>query len=130
MKCKWCLNDFDLNNKPKGWAANHTRWCDVNPKKREYQIQLSSNSKNLIGLMNNSKKINGTTNQFTKAKINGLNLTSKLKGRENIAAKGKKHSVQSKLNMSKGSLKSTHRRLRRGIIQYKGITLDSSWELE
>ena len=119
---------FDLNDKPKGWAAAHTRWCDQNPKKQEYIDKLKST--NRTHLMCESKKISGKTNQFTKAKINGFTLISKLKGRENIAAKGKKHSVQSKLNMSKGSLKSTHRRLRRGIIQYKGITLDSSWELE
>jgi len=128
MKCKWCLINFDLNDKPKGWAAAHTRWCDHNPKKQEYIDKLKS--ANRTHLMCESKKISGKTNQFTKAKVNGFTLTSKLKGRKNIALKGKKHSIQSKLNMSKGSLKSTHRRLRRGIIQYKGITLDSSWELE
>lgn len=128
MICKWCLIEFDITSKTKGWAANHSRWCDQNPKKQEYIDKLKST--NRTHLMCESKKISGKTNQFTKAKLNGHSLTSKLKGRENIAAKGKKHSVQSKLNMSKGSLKSTHRRLRRGIIQYKGITLDSSWELE
>ncbi len=132
MKCKWCLTEFDLTIKPKGWAANHSRWCVSNPKHTEYKDKLKKIIKNkgLVKLMADAKKLTGMTNQFTKANVNGITLKSKLKGRSNIALKGKKHSIQSKLNMSKGSLKSSHRRLRRGIIKYKGIMLDSSWELE
>jgi very-short-patch-repair endonuclease len=39
-KCKWCLLDFETTNKPKGWMANHVRWCDKNPKKSEYRSNL------------------------------------------------------------------------------------------
>lgn len=132
MKCKWCSIEFDTSLKPKGWAANHSRWCSLNPKHLEYknQLRLNSKNKNLIHLMRDAKKAQGFTNQFTKAKLKGVKLTSKLKGIPNINLKGKKHSVTSKQNMSIGCLKSSHRRLRRGIVLYKGIILDSSWELE
>lgn len=30
-KCKHCLLSFDITDKPVGWMANHSRWCDKNP---------------------------------------------------------------------------------------------------
>ena len=33
--CKFCCNKFELYDKPKGWMANHTRWCEYNPKRLE-----------------------------------------------------------------------------------------------
>jgi hypothetical protein len=132
MKCKWCLIEFDITSKPKGWAANHSRWCDSNPKHIEYKNKLRENvkNKNLVKLMSTARKLKGTTNQFTKAKLNGYSLTSKLKNKSNIILKGKKHSDVSKQNMRAGCLKSKHRRLRKGIILYNNIKLDSKWELE
>lgn len=128
MKCKWCLIEYDLKDKPKGWAASHTRWCDHNPKKQEYIDKLKSS--NRTQLMCNAKKISGFTNQYSKANKLGYKVKNPRKGKSNVACVGIKHTLQSRINMSIGSLKSKHRRLRRGIINYNGVLLDSSWELE
>ena len=105
--------------------ANHSRWCEKNPKRSEY----ATNTSKAISAMAGKKKESGITNQFTKAKAKGYAIESPLKGKENLAWKGRKHTVETKELMSKSALASTHRRLRKGIVEYKGVMLDSSWEL-
>lgn len=34
--CKHCLQEFYTGDKPKGWMANHSRWCEFNPKLKSY----------------------------------------------------------------------------------------------
>ena len=105
--------------------ANHTRWCDKNPKRDIYK---NSGAKS-IAAMNEKKKQTGITNQFTKAKIeNRLIPTSVMKGKPGTFL-GKKHSEQTKKLQREKALASPHRRLQRNIIEYNGIKLDSSWEL-
>jgi hypothetical protein len=43
---------------------------------------------------------------------------------------GKTHSEETKLKQKTKALASPHRRLRRKMIEYDGIMLDSTWELE
>lgn len=40
-----------------------------------------------------------------------------------------RHSDETKQRIKEKALSSSHRRLRKGIVEYKGIILDSSWEL-
>ena len=124
--CKHCKQEFDTSDKPKGWMANHSRWCHKNPKRSEY-VNRSSNA---VEAMKAKKKETGATNQFTKAKAEGYEIESSLKGRENPVWKGREHSEETKKLMSESALASDHRRLRRGMVEYKGVMLDSSWELE
>ena len=55
-KCKWCNKEFNLSNKPKGWMANHSRWCDKNPKRNDY-INTIKNVSKKINIKNRNKSI-------------------------------------------------------------------------
>jgi hypothetical protein len=123
-KCKHCKEEFDLCDKPSGWMANHSRWCKENPKRTEYK----NGSLKAVAAMNLAKKESGITNQYDKAKSEGKQIVSPLTN--NNYWKGRKHTEKSKQLMKEKALSSPHRRLRRGIIEYNGIMLDSSWELE
>lgn len=45
--CKFCGVEFDLTNKKRGWMANHTKWCDKNPKLEEYKRKLKESRKSI-----------------------------------------------------------------------------------
>lgn len=125
-KCKHCGTEFDIEDKPKGWMANHSRWCNANPKHSEYKL---SGSLIAVKAMNQSREKTGFTNQYTKAKLEGREVPeSPLKGKVGHWA-GKTHSVETKELISKKARASRHRRLRRGMVWYKGILMDSSWEV-
>lgn len=63
--CKHCNQIFDLTEKPSGWMANHSRWCDKNPKKKEYK----NGSLKAVEAMNLKRKQTGITNQFQKLEL-------------------------------------------------------------
>lgn len=125
-KCKHCSEEFDISKYSKGWMANHTRWCPKNPKSKEYRKRNS----NAIEAMNASKEKTGITNQFSKARLLGEEIPkSPLAGIPNKNWKGKKHTEKTKKIIRDKALASSHRRLKKGMIFYNGIWLDSSWEL-
>lgn len=37
--CKHCNISFDLSDKPKGWMANHVRWCEHNPSRKKKKVK-------------------------------------------------------------------------------------------
>lgn len=115
-KCKHCNIEFDISNKPKGWMANHSRWCDLNPKRSNY-------SNNLNKARNSKKNFN---NQYTYGAI----CSEETKQKISIASAGRTHTKETKEKIRQGALSSPHRRLKKGVVEYKGILLDSSWELE
>lgn len=126
--CKHCKEKFDISNKPNGWMASHSRWCDQNPKRSSYR----NGSIKAVEAMNAARKKSGITNQFTKAKALGLpvpEITEETREKLRIVNIGRKHTEETKKRMSKAALASNHRRLRKGVVEYKGILLDSSWEL-
>lgn len=124
-KCKHCQKEFDISDKSKGWMANHSRWCDKNPKRKDYVKTLE----NSVEAMNTARKESGCYNQYIKARLEGrLIPESPNKGNPGKFL-GKKHSKETKELIRKKALESPHRRLRRGIIEYNGVMLDSSWEL-
>ena len=45
--CKHCGKNFDISIHSRGWMANHTRWCDLNPKRKDYIIALNAIEKTL-----------------------------------------------------------------------------------
>lgn len=125
-QCKWCKELFDTDNKPNGFMGNHTRWCDKNPNKQKYLDDLKK--RDSVSLMTNSKKKSGKTNQFSKAKLEGRGINHPLKGKKHPNP-FKSHTTESIEKIRQKALESNHRRLRKGMIDYKGIMLDSSWEL-
>lgn len=128
-KCKHCKTEFDISDKPKGWLANHSRWCDENPKRKEYVDALKNNRGN-VALMNEARKKSGRTNQYTVAKLDGKEVPeSPMKGKPGTFL-GKTHTEETKQLIREKALASPHRRLKKGVAEYKGILLDSSWELE
>jgi hypothetical protein len=108
--CKHCKKDFDKKD-----IANHSRWCDSNPKRSQYSEALSK--------ARSAKK--NFNNQYTYGAI----VSDETKEKLRIASTNKKHSEESKKKMSEKALASKHRRLKKGVVEYKGILLDSSWEL-
>lgn len=113
--CKHCQKEFDISDKSKGWMANHSRWCSENPKKDSY-------NKDLIKARSAKRNFN---NQFTYGAI----VSEATREKQRVASTGKRHTEKSKLLIKEKALASTHRRLRKGVVEYKGILLDSSWEL-
>jgi hypothetical protein len=118
--CKFCKIDFDLKDKVKGWMANHSRWCKNNPSHKQYTEAL---------IKARSFKTH-FENQFTKAKKENRPVpSSPNKNKFPGTFKGKKHTEKAKKLIKQKALASPHRRLKRKIIEYKGVLLDSSWEL-
>lgn len=108
--CKHCKKEFD-----KRAIANHSRWCDLNPKRSTY-------NKNLEKARAAKKNFN---NQFTYGAV----VSEETKQKQREASTGKTHTEETKQLIKEKALASNHRRLKRGIVEYKGILLDSSWEL-
>lgn len=97
--CQHCHIQFNLEDKPKGWMANHSRWCDKNPHLKEYK-----NSTISIIAMNQSRRKTGYHNQFEKARALGDPIPkSKMKGIK--IGKGKPHSEETKLKISEARKK-------------------------
>jgi len=119
-QCKYCQSIFDIDDKPKGWIANHTRWCDKNPKRTEY-------ASNLVVARESISDEGKKTNQFIKAKRLGHEIISSLKGRP---GKSIQHTEETRKKMSISALNSNHRRLKKNTSVYNGILMDSSWEVE
>lgn len=117
--CKHCNLQFETADKPKGWMANHSRWCNSNPKRDDY-------------INNMSKVRDAITCDSLEKRSKSIKEAHKRGSYDHVDHKtflGKKHTAESKQKIKQGALNSNHRRLRRGIVEYKGIMLDSSWEL-
>lgn len=82
--CKHCHKEFDISDKPKGWMANHSRWCELNPKRKNY-------GKESVAAMNSARIKNGNLNQYVKAKNLGYTFTvsDETKQKLSIASKGR-----------------------------------------
>jgi very-short-patch-repair endonuclease len=92
--CKHCLLAFDISDKPRGWMANHSRWCEKNPKRKEYEENLCKISKESIERRNCSVK-----NAWNEGKYDNADFGKSFKG--------KKHTEESKNKISEG-LKKAH----------------------
>jgi hypothetical protein len=115
-----------MSTKPKGWMANHARWCNSNKEKIKYKL----GSLRAVAAMNAKRAETGISNQYDKAKANGLPIPdAPNKGLPGFFT-GKNHSEETKLRQKKKALASQHRRMRRNIINYNEVMLDSTWELE
>ena len=116
-KCKHCgtpFTDSMSNNK----RMNHSRWCERNLKVRD------------VSQLNTPEAIEKRVLSIKKAHADGKYAKAAQKAVATRARLGKlKHSDSTKIKLREKALLSPHRRLRRKMIRYKGIMLDSSWEL-
>ena len=118
--CEYCSLSFE--NLSTAQRANHSRWCDKNPKSIEYKEQLS---KRAIETNTGRKRSEETKNRIKQAHRDGKYAHldySKI----NIS---RPHTEETKELLRQKALASPHRRLKRKMIEYKGIWLDSTWEL-
>lgn len=101
-KCKWCLTEFDTSDKPKGWMANHSRWCVKNPKINSYKEKLIHARKCFV---NNKSSISRMVEGVKKAHKNGaykhIDYSSLNKGRKHTEESKKKISENRKIYLSK-----------------------------
>lgn len=118
--CKHCGLKKDISVEPKGWMANHSRWCSKNPKK--YTGRKAWN----VGLTNEtSEAVQRNSNSVSTAHKNG-----KYAHIDRSDWGGTKHwKDDTRQKMSDSARKSTHRRLQRNIVEYNGVKFDSSWEV-
>lgn len=93
--CKHCHKEFDTADKPKGWMANHSRWCTENPKRKSY-------GSSAIEAMNAARIKNGNLNQYVKAKNLGIsiNVSEETKAKISKASKGRTKSEEERKTLS------------------------------
>lgn len=127
--CKHCSIEYDLTSTSA--KANHTRWCDKNPKLDLYK----QNTSIAVEAMRLAKERSGIYNQFLKAKESGEELLVRQETRLKLSksSKGRRHTHQTKEVIREKALKSNHRRIRKSTRRYikkdgSIVLLDSSWE--
>ena len=127
--CKHCKKELNLT-RPSD-KANHSRWCESNPKKLEYLKKLSEArekiSESTIKKISDSVKLAHQTGKYD------YEAQSKKKKETRIKNGTTKHSPEAIEKIRQGALKSNHRRLVRSIREYVKkdgtiVLLDSSWE--
>ena len=125
-KCKHCSEEFDISEKSLGWMANHTRWCAKNPKRKKYVdgLKYARSCITEEARLRNNEAIK-------KAHADGKYEGSAKKSIETRRRQGNLgHTEETKQVIREKALASKHRRLKKNTVMYKGILLDSTWELE
>lgn len=120
MGCEHCLLSFDSLNRSE--RANHSRWCDKNPKRSEY-VQKNNGSQFKTPEVI-AKRTAGIKQAWADGKYDHVVHTG---------SKGYKHSNEIKQIIREKALASPHRRLVRSIRNYVKkdgtiVKLDSAWE--
>lgn len=121
--CKYC--DLNFETLSASQRANHSRWCSYNPRSIEDKNQLS---KRILEVRKQNKGKPLTIEH--KEKIKEAHKNGKYSHVLHNAFLGRKHTDKAKQLIREKALSSSHRRLKKGMIEYNGIMLDSSWELE
>ena len=120
-QCKWCKEFFDITDKPNGWMANHSRWCNKNPKRLEYVNKLAKTRNEHITKESRNKAAKGISEAHKRGNYEHVDFGKSFRG--------KHHKPEVIEHIRKKALESNHRRLRKGMVEYNGVMLDSSWEL-
>lgn len=121
--CKYCgICWVSLNITKAHEIANHSRWCDKNPKKEKYLKELNKKLRSNFSSDVNKKRAKGVKNAWLRGAYKNADFGK--------GFKNKKHSEKTKKILQEKALKSNHRRLRKGTILYKNVLLDSTWEYE
>lgn len=115
--CKHCNKEFDQLSASE--KANHSRWCDSNPKRDSYSEDLS--------------KARAAKTNFKNQYSYGAKCSSETRRKLSKASKGRTHTDETKEILRQKALASDHRRILRSTRKYTKkdgtvILLDSSWE--
>lgn len=133
--CKHCKKGFTFDGetayKIATQKANHSRWCEANPKRKSYVNTLRTG--NNVELMNTARVKSGRLNQFCTEEHHVVSEETRKK--LSIAGTGRKHTEETKRRMSEINRTLTHRRLMRHTQEYTKkdgeiVLMDSSWEIE
>jgi len=120
--CKYCDLSFESLNPSQ--RANHSRWCDKNPKRPDYVIGCNGSQ------LQTPEAISKRTIGIKKAHADG-----KYDHVVHTGTKGYKHTAATLQILREKALASSHRRLVRSIRDYVKkdgtlVKLDSAWEEE
>lgn len=119
--CKYCgitLEGIETANR-----ANHIRWCDLNPKRKEYVKGNNGSQMRTPDAL--KKRSKGLKRAHADGKYKHINRSKNI---------GWKHTEETKEHLRKKALASKHRRLVKSIQLYTKkdgtiVTLESSWEI-
>lgn len=123
--CKHCDLSF-AEEMSASSRANHTRWCVKNPK-RQYSVDRLEHARKC----RTEESWKSVKESIKKAHAEGKYKEAPKKAYATKLRRGTHlHSEETKQLMRERALASPHRRLKKNTIEYKGVLLDSSWELE
>lgn len=120
--CKYC--NLDFTGMTSSQRASHSRWCQSNPK-RPFYIN-SNNGLHLHTEAAIKNRIEGIKRAHSAGKYAGVGARSIETRRKNGTLC---HTEETKELLRQKALASPHRRLKKKVIDYGGVKLDSSWEL-
>jgi hypothetical protein len=124
--CKHCGIGWNiLNIATTSARANHSRWCEKNPKRFEYEAALVARLDNIRAKLDTEvyeKRRKSISNAWKSGAYKHVDFGKSFRN--------KTHTEETKKVLREKALASTHRRLRKGMVLYKDVWLDSSWELE
>ena len=127
-KCKHCSKEFDFDTTSQ--KANHSRWCDKNPKLESYKKHFVESTQ--AGITKDSFRKRNLS--ISNAHKRGVYKNSAMKSVETKRKNGTlNHSQESKDLIQEKALASKHRRLMKSTRIYTKkdgieVLLDSSWE--
>jgi hypothetical protein len=130
-ECKWCQMTFEGLGTAE--RANHSRWCEKNPKHDEYIAKAAklhaSRTEESFKKQSISLKLAHKDGKYDYESLSKKSNETRIK---NGTTKLSPEAVE---NIRQGALKSNHRRLVRSIREYTKkdgtvVLLDSSWEEE
>ena len=102
--------------------ANHVRWCVKNPKHLEYKEKTKQ-----LSINNTGRKLSAETKEKIKQAHQDGKYAHLDYSKINIS---RPHTEETKEKLREKALQSPHRRLKKSTVEYKGVLLDSTWELE
>ena len=117
--CPFCNMPFE--NQTGSQIANHVRWCSLNPKHQEYVEKVCSLGISNLGRVASKERKEKIKKAHEDGRYAHLDY-SKI----NVS---RPHTKETKELIRQKALASPHRRLKRKMIEYNGIWLDSTWEL-
>lgn len=134
-KCKYC--DLDFSNYTPSQKGGHTRFCKNNPEYENNIKEHKNRNKNQTPWNKGMKSPYSEETNLKRGKTvsqkhkQGIYKDSAKKSAKTRKINGNHlHTEETKQRIRDAALVSPHRRLKKGVIEYKGILLDSSWELE
>jgi hypothetical protein len=119
--CKHCAKEFEGFSTSE--KANHSRWCNLNPKRRSYVEDLSKAR----------LKARSSKTSFRNQYSYGAKCSDETRRKISESSKGRTHTVETKELLRQKALASNHRRILRSTRKYTQkdgtvVLLDSSWE--